>query len=95
MEVQFQDIVQYANMKMRVSKASSMIKEYGENTIVLFRIGDTYETYESNAEAVHKICEFPIIHFGKIAFLDFKVDCNFWVFPKLVRAGFKICIREN
>ena len=82
-------------MMVRAQKAEDIRTKSGENTIVLFGIGNTYEAYNESAEELHTICKFPIIHFGKIAHLDFKKDCDFWVFPKMVREGFKICIIEN
>lgn len=95
MEISIQDIAQNAGMQVRAKKASDIIATHGENTIVLFEIGDTYETYNDNAEQVHTICKFPIIHYGKLPYLDFKKSCEDWVFPKLVREGFKICIFQK
>lgn len=95
MEISIQDIVQNASMQVRAVKASDIIAKHGDNTIVLFEIGNTYETYNDNAEQVHTHCKFPIIHFGNIAHLDFRKTCESWVFPKLIRAGFKICIMEK
>lgn len=95
MEAIIQDIFEHGTMQMRATQASDIMLKHGANTIVLFHIGNTYETYNDNAEQVHKVCKFPIIYYGKIAHLDFKDSCDFWVFPKMVREGFKICIIEN
>lgn len=95
MEIKFQEIVQHAGMQERAVKAKEIIAKYGESTIVLFEVGDTYETYNENAEEVHTECKFPLNHYGNIAHLDFPKSCSNWVFPKMVRAGFKICIMEE
>lgn len=95
MEISIQEIVQNAGMQVRAVKASDIIAKHGENTIVLFEIGDTYETYNDNAELIHKYCKFPVIYCGHIAHLDFRKDCKFWVIPKMIKAGYKFCIMEK
>lgn len=95
MEISIQDTVQHAGLQVRAVKASEIIAKHGINTIVLFEIGNTYEAYNENAEQLHTICKFPIIHYGNLATLDFKKDCESWVFPKMIRAGFKLCIMEK
>lgn len=92
MEISIKDIVQNAGMQERAIKASDMIAQYGDNTIVLFEIGDMYETYNDNAEQIHTICKIPIIHYGNLPYLDFKKTNEDWVFPKMIRRGFKISI---
>lgn len=95
MEITIQDIAQHANIMVRSTKAAEVRQKYGVNTIVLYRVGNTYECYNASAEMVHKECKFAIIYHGDIPFLDFKKDCVDWVLPKLVRAGYKICILDD
>lgn len=94
-KIDIQTIVQHANLMIRAQRADDIRKKNGSNTIVLFVIGNYYEAYNESAEQLHTICKFPIIHYGNIPTLDFKKDCDAWVFPKMVREGFKLCIIEN
>lgn len=82
-------------MQERAVKAKEIIAKYGESTIVLFEVGDTYETYNENAEQVHTECKLPLNHYGNIAHLYFPKTRDGWVFRKMIRAGFKICILEE
>lgn len=93
MEMNIQN--QNASIQARAAMASDIIAKHGRNTIVLFDTGEQYETYNESAEQVHTHCKFEIIHYGDMAYVDFKKWCDFWVFPKLVREGYKICILEK
>lgn len=95
MEISIQDIVQHAGLQVRAVTSSDIIAKHGNNTIVLFQIGNQYEAYNESAEQLHTICEFPIIHHGNITTLEFNQDCDFWVFPKMIREGYKICVMEK
>lgn len=94
-EINIQTIAQYANIMVRAEKANDFRTKYGENTIVLFEVGNTYEAYNESAEALHDICKLALIYFGNIATADFKKESDFWVFPKMVREGYKLCIIDK
>lgn len=94
MEIKIQDIVQDARVQERALKASDIIAKHGKNTIVLFVIGNRYEAYDESAEQLNTICNYPITYNGKTGTSEFPKDSDFWVFPKMIRAGFKICIFE-
>lgn len=94
-KIDIQTINHQANLMIRAQKSEDIRTKSGSNTIVLFAVGNTYEAYNESAEQLHTICKFPIIHYGNIPTLDFKKNCDAWVFPKMVREGFKLCIIEN
>lgn len=81
-------------IKVLATKCEEYRTKYGNNTLVLLSVANTYECYNETAEELHKFCKFPIIYYGDIPFVDFKKECDIWVFPKLVREGFKLCIIE-
>ena len=95
LEMNIQDIVQTANMKIRAAKAVELREEYGNNTIVLFAVGDSYEAYDESAEALHDICNQPLYYQGNISSTYFRTRCTDWIYPKMIRAGFKLCIFEK
>lgn len=92
MEIKMNQQANDPTINMLANKCKDYEKKFGTNTIVLLEIADTYEAYNKSAEQLHTICKIPIIYYGNTATLDFKKDCDTWVFPKLVREGFKICI---
>lgn len=95
LEMNIQDIVQTANMKIRAAKAAELREEYGNNTIVLFAVGNRYEAYDESAEALHDICNQPLFYSGSISSTDFRTTCSDWIFPKMIKEGYKICIFEK
>lgn len=95
METSIQDIVQQANYQVRAAKADDIRQKNGQNTIVLFELGNYYEGYNESAEALHDILQFPITSMGKISITYFKKTCDYWVFPRLIREGYKICIYQK
>lgn len=86
---------QLNNIMLKANKAAEIISKNGASTIVLFESERYFETFNDNAEQIHKFCKFQIIHYGKIAHLDFKKECSNWVFPKMIREGYKICIMQK
>lgn len=94
MEISIQDIVQHAGKQTRAVQASDIRAKHGTNTIVLFAVGNYYEAYNESAVEVHKHCKFTLGHTPSFSHVTFKKSCDYWVLPKLVRAGFKICIIE-
>lgn len=83
------------NMKIRAAKAAELREKYGNNTIVLFAVGDSYEAYNDSAEALHDICKQPLFFMGNISSTDFRKKCADWIYPKMIKEGYKICILEN
>lgn len=95
LEMNIQDIVQTANMKIRAAKAAELREKYGNNTIVLFAVGDSYEAYDESAEALHDICKQPLFYQGSISSTDFRKTCTDWIYPKMIREGYKLCVFEQ
>lgn len=85
----------FDSIRIRASKTDEIRNKNGNNTIVLFQVGDNYEAYEECAEAIHDICGTPLIYQGNTAFTDFKTECDFWIFPKMIREHYKLCIIEQ
>lgn len=92
LEMNIQDIVQTANLKIRAAKAAEAREKYGNNTIVLFEVGDYYEAYEESAEALHEICKQILFFNNPISSTEFRKECSDWIFPKMIKADYKICI---
>lgn len=95
MEIKLQDIVQCANMMERAVKADDIRTQHGECTIVLFKVGNNYESYNESAEFVHDICQTPLFFMGSLTSTDFKEERLDTILPKLIREGHKICIFEK
>lgn len=83
---------QPSDMKKRVAYARQFRLENGQNTIVLFEIGATYEAYDESAELLHKFCKTFIVHSETFTFTDFKQDSENWIFPCMIREGYKFAI---
>lgn len=95
LEMNIQEIAQTAGMKIRAAKAAEQREKYGNNTIVLFAVGDRYEAYNESAEALHDICNQPLFFMGTISSTDFRKECTDWIYPKMIREGYKLCIFEK
>lgn len=89
MEINIQDI---ANMQARAAKAAEKRAKCGNNTIVLFEVGDTYEAYNESAKALHDICNHRLYFMGRMSSTHFRKECFNWVAPKMIRAGYMFCI---
>lgn len=94
-EMNIQEIAQTAGMKIRAAKAAEQREKYGNNTIVLFAVGDSYEAYNESAEVLHDICNQPLYYQGNISSTDFRTTCSDWIFPKMIKEGYKICIFDK
>lgn len=95
LEMNIQEIAQTAGMKIRAAKAAEQREKYGNNTIVLFAVGDSYEAYNESAEALHDICNQPLYYQGNISNTYFRSTCTDWIYPKMIKEGYKICIFEK
>lgn len=95
LELNIQEIAQTAGMKIRAAKAAEQREKYGNNTIVLFAVGDRYEAYDESAEALHDICNQPLFFMGNISSTDFRKECTDWIYPKMIREGYKLCVFEQ
>lgn len=80
-----------------VPNAYGELKERYPNAVVLFRVGDTYETYLSDAQTASRVLELPPIYAErnadvlKIRFHHHELDRHL---PKLVRAGIRVAIAD-
>lgn len=92
MEINLKQTAVDPTIKVLANKCKEYETKYGTKTIVLLEMGNTYEAYNDSAELLHTSCEFPIIYYGDIPYIDFQKECDFWVFPRMIRAGFKFCI---
>lgn len=79
----------------RAQKSEDIRTNHGDNTIVLFVRDQFYEAVGESAKSLHEICHARLISCGNITYTYFKKECDFWVFPKMIRKGFKLCIIEN
>lgn len=95
MEISIQDIAHHANVMIRANKAEEVRKNHGENTIVLFEVGDFYETYGEGALQMAKTIGVTLRHSGNIKEAAFPTKAEYTYFPKLVREGFKLCIYQK
>lgn len=92
MEIKLTFNDQPSDMQKRIAYARSMREENGQSTIVLFEIGSTYEAYDESAELIHMNCKTHIVYTETFAFTDFKKDCEDWIFPRMIRKGYKLVI---
>ena len=95
LEMNIQDIVQTANMKIRAAKAAEAREKYGNNTIVLFEVGDYYEAYNESAETLHEICKQILYFNGNISSTEFRKECTDWIFPKMIKNDYKLVIFDK
>lgn len=90
-----QTIAHNFDIEGRAQKSEDIRTKHGDNTIVLFVRDGFYEAFEESAKSLHVICHARLISCGNIIYTYFKKDSDFWVFPKMIRKGFKLCIIEN
>ena len=72
------------------------IKRQHPDAVVLLRVDDTYETYQSDAEKAASVLDLPLIRNeqsgdAKISFNSHDLDS---LLPKLVRSGFRVAIAD-
>lgn len=91
MEINIQDI---ANMQARAAKAAEKRAKCGNNTIVLFEVGNNYEAYNESAEALHDICNHRLYFIGGMSSTHFRKVCIDLIAPKMIREGYMFCIYE-
>lgn len=92
MEISIQDLAEHAGALTRAKKAEEYRKKFGEKTIILFEIGDFYETYEAGAVQMAHALGVTLRHCGNIKEAAFPSKAKDTYFPKLIRSGYKICI---
>lgn len=74
------------------------LKHFDEMTVVMFfRVSDSYETYEDDAETVSQICGWEVCNDAenqckKITFERKSLD---WVLPKIIRRGMRVAIVDQ
>lgn len=90
-----QTTAHHFDLEGRAQKSEDIRTKHGENTIVLFVRDGFYEAVEESAKSLHVICHARLISCGNITYTYFKKDSDFWVFPKMIRKGFKLCIIDN
>ncbi|MDA0379124.1 MAG: DNA mismatch repair protein MutS, partial [Bacteroidetes bacterium] len=76
------------------------IKERHPETILLFRMGDFYETFATDAEKVHRTLGITLTKrsngsASEVALAGFPYHALDTYLPKLVRAGFRVAICEQ
>lgn len=92
MEINIQDI---AYMQARATKAAEKRAKSGNNTIVLFEVGNKYEAYNESAEALHDICNHRLFFMGRMSSTHFRKECFDLIAPKMIREGYMFCIYEK
>lgn len=95
MEISIQDIAHHANVITRANKAEEVRKNHGENTIVLFEVGDFMETYGESAVDMARTLGLTLTYSGNITVSAYPSKANDTYFPKLVREGYKLCVYEK
>lgn len=75
--------------------ANEIRHAHGQNTIVLYKDGQTYESYGISAEIVHDICRSSLIYSGDIATTDFASKALDIYLPKLIAKGYKVAILDK
>ncbi len=76
------------------------VKERHPGTILLFRMGDFYETFEEDAEQVHSVLGITLTKrsggaASKVSLAGFPYHALDTYLPKLVKAGFRVAICEQ
>ncbi|MGB0651028.1 MAG: DNA mismatch repair protein MutS [Rhodothermales bacterium] len=76
------------------------IKERHPGTVLLFRMGDFYETFDTDAEKVHAVLGITLTKrsngsASEVALAGFPHHALDTYLPKLVRAGFRVAICEQ
>lgn len=95
MEISIQDICAYATCKVRLAKSQDIRLKHGENCIVLFDIGDYYEAYGDSANDLGDVLYQHVEDDrGTAKFLLLK-NKDYVYLPKLIKAGYKVCITEE
>lgn len=95
MEISIQDIAHHANEMMRAKKIEEVRKNRGENTIVLFEVGDFMVTYGESAVDMARTLGLTLTYSGNITESAYPSKANDTYFPKLVREGYKLCIYDK
>lgn len=92
MEINIKDI---ANIQVRAAKAAEKRAKCGNNTIVLFEVGNNYEAYNESAEVLHDICNHRLYFMGRMSSTHFRKECFDLIAPKMIREGYMFCIHEK
>lgn len=95
MEISIQTIAQHANRMVRAERANDFRAKYGDNTIVLFKVGDFYTTYGEGARQMAQAIGVTLRILSDIEEAAFPIKAEATYFPRLVREGYKLCIIEN
>lgn len=81
------------NEKQKISW--NEIKNKHEDSIILCRVGDFYEVYQSDADKAHKVLNIAINSRNNIRFAAFPYHALDMYLPKLVRSGCCVVICES
>lgn len=95
MEVQIQDICQFATMKVRAAKSEEIREKHGNNTIVLFVTGTWYKAFNESAEALTQATGITLSRYAGLRYAEFPKRAEDIYFARCVREGYKICILEQ
>lgn len=94
MIIDIQTIAQHANIMVREAKAEEIRKDH-YNTIVLFKVGEYYETYGKGATEMARATGLTLTYIGNIQTAAFPIRKKDTYFPRLVYKGYKVCIIED
>ena len=97
-------MAQVIDIKVSKENARRMVvanikQEHGENTIVLFVDDEIYTGYDKDAEVIANSCGLTFNNTGckdNVTLTDIRItkDMEFYVFPRMVKQGYKICVIE-
>jgi len=77
---------------LRAQKSIILRAKNGAKTIVLFNDGNKYSAYGASALLLNTFVNVEVIVENNIHIASVKQDLEFMLFPRLVKAGFKIVI---
>lgn len=95
MEITIQDICQFATAKVRAAKDQEFRQKYGSKTIVLFRVGACYVSYDQSAIDLSRECGITLYDYSGTSKVDFPSRQLDWVLPRMIRQGFRIAILDE
>ena len=95
MEISIQTICQYATVKVRAAKSDELRLKYGDSTLILWRCGNYYIAYNDCANIIGRILDIRVDDNHGTNYIEIAKDAHFWVFPRLVRNGYRIAITED
>lgn len=97
-------MAQLIDIKMDLAEARRIVvtqikKEHGQNTIILFKVGDVLKAYDEDAVIIAKYCGLVYNNVGTkdnctITDITIASDKDYMIYPRMVKEGYKLCVIE-